>query len=173
VHTLEAEQDRGAVDLPADPVHVVRTFPVGRINVARTGLESATMYSGSEIPSAAKITRVDYAAAPLSLVLARYLLPFWLFRDASRGDQLARAAAYRHNRQMRSYLPLYIRRWSVQACIAFTLTFLFDPGSAVARSIGAGEWLVLLTAGAGIVLACCLCMLLVMGYAYVYLGRHE
>src|ERR1041384_8115223 len=52
-----------------------------------------------------------YEDMPLSLVLFRYLWPFWLFKDASRGDRLARAAAYRHNRSMRIYLPGYLMKW--------------------------------------------------------------
>jgi hypothetical protein len=42
-----------------------------------------------------------------------YLWPFWLFRDASRGSLLERAAAYRHNRQQRIYLPGYALKWTV------------------------------------------------------------
>ncbi|MGH8176829.1 MAG: hypothetical protein ACREV5_11265, partial [Steroidobacter sp.] len=43
------------------------------------------------------------ADMPLSQLLFRYIWPFWLFKDASRGDRTARAAAYRHNRSMRIY----------------------------------------------------------------------
>lgn len=42
-----------------------------------------------------------------------YLWPFWLFRDANRGNLLERAAAYRHNRAQRIYLPGYAIKWSV------------------------------------------------------------
>lgn len=52
-----------------------------------------------------------YDDLPFSLVLFRYLWPFWLFKDASSGDRLARAAAYRHNRDMRVYLPGYLMKW--------------------------------------------------------------
>ena len=48
---------------------------------------------------------------PFSRVLFRYVWPFWLFKDATRGDRYARAAAYRHNRDMRIYLPGYLMRW--------------------------------------------------------------
>jgi hypothetical protein len=46
-------------------------------------------------------------------LLYRYLWPFWLFRDASRGSMLERAAAYRYNRELRRYLPGYACKWAV------------------------------------------------------------
>jgi hypothetical protein len=46
-------------------------------------------------------------------LLYRYLWPFWLFHDASRGNLLERAAAYRHNRERRIHLPGYAVKWSV------------------------------------------------------------
>jgi len=54
------------------------------------------------------ITSSSYIDMPLSLVLFRYVWPFWLFKDAARGDRYARAAAYRHNRDMRIHLPGYL-----------------------------------------------------------------
>lgn len=121
--------------------------------------------------SSAQAAHIDYECAPLSIVIARYLLPFWLFRDASRGDRLTRAAAYRHNRSMRGYLPGYILRWTVQALLALGLIFIFDAG---ARGAFAGaEVLVLLAAGAGIAFACCVCMLFVISYAYLYFSRND
>lgn len=114
---------------------------------------------------------VDYELAPFRLVVARYLSPFWLFRDATHGDRVARAAAYRHNRSMRSYLPSYMRKWALQAALALLLTCLFDSLAAGARP--RLDMYVLCAAGSGIVFACCLCMLFVMGYAYLYLARHD
>lgn len=115
--------------------------------------------------------RIDYEQAPLGLVIARYLSPFWLFRDATCGDRLSRAAAYRHNRSMRSYLPSYMRKWAFQAALALVLTFLFDSLAAPERSHF--DLYVLFAAGSGIAFACCFCMLLIMGYAYLYLCRHD
>ena len=115
--------------------------------------------------------RVDYECAPLGFVLTRYLSPFWLFRDAAHGDRLSRAAAYRHNRSMRSYLPGYMRKWAIQAALALLLTFLFDSLAAPHRP--RFDLYVLFAAGSGIAFACCLCMLLIMGYAYLYLSRHD
>lgn len=113
---------------------------------------------------------IDYELAPFRLVLSRYLMPFWLFRDATRGDRMARAAAYRHNRSMRIYLPSYMRKWTVQAVMALLLTFVFDSLSS-ARSHP--DMYLLCAAGSGIAFTCCLCMLFVMGYAYVYLARND
>ena len=114
---------------------------------------------------------IDYELAPFWLVIARYLSPFWLFRDATQGDRFARAAAYRHNRSMRTYLPSYMRKWACQAVLALLLMYVFDSLSAPQRP-RFGVY-VLFAAGSGIVFACCLCMLLVMGYAYLYLARHD
>ena len=58
---------------------------------------------------------------PLSRVLFRYVWPFWLFRDATRGDRYARAAAYRHNRDMRIHLPGYLLRWLLVAAAVFVV----------------------------------------------------
>jgi hypothetical protein len=63
--------------------------------------------------------RASYADMPLSRVLFRYVWPFWLFKDATRGDRYARAAAYRHNRDMRIHLPGYLLRW----CLVSRATF--------------------------------------------------
>lgn len=115
-------------------------------------------------------TAIDYERAPLSLVMARYLSPFWLFRDATRGDRLAQAAAYRHNRSMRGYLPSYMRKWAFQAALALLLTFVFDSLTHGSPRL---DLYVLFAVAAGIAFACCLCMLLIMGYAYLYLARHD
>ncbi|MET0986273.1 MAG: hypothetical protein ABW034_12790 [Steroidobacteraceae bacterium] len=114
---------------------------------------------------------VDYELAPFWLVMARYLSPFWLFRDASRGDWLTRAAAYRHNRSMRTYLPSYMGKWAFQAALALCLTFVFDS-LAMPERPRFGVY-VLFAAGSGIAFACCLCMLFIMAYAYLYLARHD
>lgn len=41
----------------------------------------------------------------------RYLFFGWMFRDASRGNALERAAAWRHNREQACWLGAYLRRW--------------------------------------------------------------
>ena len=40
--------------------------------------------------------------------ILRFLWPIGVFRDASRGSKLERAAAYRHNRAARRCLPNYV-----------------------------------------------------------------
>lgn len=49
-----------------------------------------------------------------STLLYRFLFFDWLFADMSKTKNLfERHAAWQHNRKMRRYLPLYLRRWSV------------------------------------------------------------
>jgi hypothetical protein len=111
-----------------------------------------------------------YEEMPLALVLFRYLWPFWLFKDASRGDRYARAAAYRHNRDMRVYLPGYMAKWVCNSVLAFALVAASDS-----VSLPSGSWDVftLLTATAAIAFAGSLIVLFITGYVYVYLDRHE
>src|SRR4030095_15588782 len=44
-------------------------------------------------------------------LLYRYFFFSWLFKDASRGNVLERAAAWRHNREHAHWLLTYMRRW--------------------------------------------------------------
>ena len=64
-------------------------------------------------------------------LLYLYLWPFWLFRDASRGSVLERAAAYRHNRERRVYLPGYAAKWSVLTLLQGGLVAGFERASHV------------------------------------------
>jgi len=98
------------------------------------------------------------------------LWPFWLFKDATRGDRLARAAAYRHNRSMRMYLPGYMVRWVLSSALALAMTGAAGNLSSHASSL---DVFVLLAAAGTIALAWSLCVLLVIGYIYLYLERHE
>lgn len=45
-------------------------------------------------------------------------IPFWLFRDASRGNFLLREQNYRYNREQRKRLPAYLFKWAV-LCACF------------------------------------------------------
>jgi len=45
------------------------------------------------------------------ILLYRYFFFGWLFKDASTGNLLERAAALRHNRDQARWLPTYLRRW--------------------------------------------------------------
>lgn len=113
----------------------------------------------------------SYECMPLSQLLFRYWWPFWLFKDASRGNRYARAAAYRHNRDMRVYLPGYLARWMVGSSALLAVMAGFDSLSP--RSAAVPDAFSLMTAGLGVVFACSLCVLLVTGYIYLYLARNE
>ncbi|MDN0073438.1 hypothetical protein QU481_00800 [Crenobacter sp. SG2303] len=56
----------------------------------------------------------------LLYLLYLYLIPFWLFRDASRGDFLLREQNYRYNREQRKYLPGYLLKWTVLCALLLT-----------------------------------------------------
>jgi hypothetical protein len=109
-----------------------------------------------------------YDQMPLSQVLLRYLWPFWLFKNATEGDRFARAAAYRHNRSMRVYLPGYLMKWLCHCVIALMLTMAFDS----TRLAQDSAFMSLMAAGAGVCFACGVTVLFVTGYIYVYLSRN-
>jgi hypothetical protein len=93
-------------------------------------------------------------------------------KDVSSGSFEERAAAYRHNRRMRGELFTCMKRWALSCAIAIALTAYFDAlggtGAATQLSIFA-----LLAAACGTFIACAVCVLFVMAYAYVYLAHHE
>lgn len=121
--------------------------------------------------SAAIATASRYEDMPLSIVLFRFLWPFWLFRDASRGDRIARAAAYRHNRDMRVYLPGYLMKWLLSATFVLALTSGIDS---LARSFTPiSTMLSLVSAAFAVAFACSVCVLFVTAYIYLYLSRIE
>lgn len=55
----------------------------------------------------------------LHVAIHRYFFYGWLFRDASSGSDLERAAALRHNRPSAKWLPTYLLRWSVLGSMLF------------------------------------------------------
>jgi hypothetical protein len=121
--------------------------------------------------SAALATASCYEDMPFSVVLFRFLWPFWLFRDASHGDRFARAAAYRHNRDMRVYLPGYLMKWLLSASCVLGLTSGIDS---LARSLAPTSTILsLVSAVCAIAFACSVCVLFITVYIYLYLGRHE
>ena len=89
------------------------------------GSARAAMMTGCEKSAVARAT-THYENLTFLQLLFRYLWPFWLFKDASRGDRHARAAAYRHNRSMRAYLPGYLVKWVFGSLFAFALTAGFE-----------------------------------------------
>ena len=117
------------------------------------------------------VSRVSPVDPPLSQVLYRYVWPFWLLKDATRGDRYARAAAYRHNRDMRDHLPGYLMRWLLVSVLTLAVASGFSTLSA--PRAGTVDLFALLAAGSGIAFACCVCVLFVTSYIYLYLSRHE
>jgi hypothetical protein len=101
--------------------------------------------------------------APLLALLYRYLWPMWLFRDASRGTALERAAAYRHNRSVSRHLPGYVGKWSAIAAI----TLLAMRGAELVAS--AGTACALFCALLGVWLAWALTVVLVLAAAWLYM----
>jgi hypothetical protein len=60
--------------------------------------------------------------APSGLALLhRYLFYGWLFRDASVGTSLERAAALEYNRRQSRWLPTYVVRWLAIACLLLSV----------------------------------------------------
>jgi hypothetical protein len=115
------------------------------------------------------VAAASYEDMPLSIVLFRFLWPFWLFRDASRGDRVARAAAYRHNRDMRVYLPGYLMKWLLSATFGLALTSGVDS---LARSFTSTA-LALVSAAFAVAFVCSVCVLFVTAYIYLYLSKIE
>ena len=58
-------------------------------------------------------------AGSLHVAIYQYFFYDWLFRDASIGSDLERAAALRHNRHSAQWLPTYLRRWLVIGSLVF------------------------------------------------------
>jgi hypothetical protein len=56
-----------------------------------------------------------------STLLHRYFFFGWLFLDASRGNRLQRAAAWRHNQRQARWLPTYMRRWLIGGMLFYGL----------------------------------------------------
>jgi len=112
-----------------------------------------------------------YDEMPLSLVLFRFLWPFWLLKDASYGDRLTRAAAYRHNRSMRIYLPGYLVKWLVSCAAALCMTTGLD--ALADHSPHDPSLWNLLAAAFGMAFACGACVWIVTACIYLLLSRHE
>ena len=66
---------------------------------------------------------------PFSTLLYRYFFYDWLFRDASRGTLLERAAALRHNVEQARWLPLYLKRWGVLTLLFYGAGWLTEAAA--------------------------------------------
>lgn len=89
-------------------------------------------------------------------------------KDVSSGSFQERAAAYRHNRRLRGELFTCMKRWALSCAVAIVLTAYFD-------ALGEGRLNIfaVLAAACGTFIACAVCVLFVMGYAYLYLAHHD
>jgi glucan phosphoethanolaminetransferase (alkaline phosphatase superfamily) len=118
-------------------------------------------------------SRVEFVSSdelPFSVLVSRYFSPFWLFRDASKGGDMARTAAYRHNREMNMYLPTYMWRWAVLCAFALAAVVGFDRIQSEAEVYR--QFFTTLGAGAGLIFICCFCFDCVLGGIYLRL-RYE
>lgn len=71
--------------------------------------------------------------SPGHCVLYRFFLFDWLFADLGKTTGWwEHRAAWRHNRQMRRFLPTYLRRWGFVAILAFLTGWLCESGLAAA-----------------------------------------
>jgi hypothetical protein len=73
---------------------------------------------------------------PLRTLVYRYFFFGWLFRDASNGSFLERAAALQFNRQRRVYLPTYLWRWLVLVALSYALGTLVEISSTPGLAAG-------------------------------------
>ena len=71
-------------------------------------------------------SRTGQSDKTLHLLVYRYFFFDWLFRDVNRGSFLERAAAWRFNREMRRYLPMYLRRWVILLVGSYVLGVMFE-----------------------------------------------
>ena len=101
------------------------------------------------------------------VALSHSLFPFWLFKDPNQGDLYARAAASDHNRRMSEILPRYLRRWLLISAIA-SLSICANDAMAT-QATGQLDVYTFLAAGSGLVCACGICAIIVIGYAWCYL----
>lgn len=67
--------------------------------------------------------------------IRKFLWPIGVFRDASRGSKLERAAAYRHNRQARGCLPHYMNNCLLFAVLLATVGACLEHGHNLAAAI--------------------------------------
>jgi hypothetical protein len=102
--------------------------------------------------------------------LWNYFSPFAVLKDVSRGTLDEKAAAYRHNYEMRGCLLGYIRRWLWTGALALLLTTFFDSQS---PHDGALHLTDLLAAAPALFATVAVCGVIVLGYAYVFLSCNE
>jgi hypothetical protein len=102
--------------------------------------------------------------------LWNYFSPFTVLKDVDRGTVDEKAAAYRHNYEMRSCLLGYMRRWLWTGTFALLLTMFFDSQS---PHDGALHVFDILAAAPALFATVAVCGVMILGYAYVFLSCNE
>ena len=107
------------------------------------------------------------ARLPFARLLALYLNPFALFKDASRGNIYAQRVALSYNRAMRWMLLRYLRRWIM---IAASLFLSIAPAEALAAQAP-----VFVLSAAASAVGCCIAVTVIVCTitSYVMLGRRD
>jgi hypothetical protein len=102
--------------------------------------------------------------------LWNYFSPFTVLKDASRGTVDEKAAAYRHNYEMRGCLLGYIRRWLWTGALALLLSTFFDSQS---PHDGALHLFDVLAAAPALYATVAVCGVMILAYSYVFLSWNE
>lgn len=107
------------------------------------------------------------ARLPFARLVALYLDPFALFKDASRGNIYAQRVALSYNRAMRWMLLRYLGRWTM---IAATLLVSIAPAEAAAAQAP-----VFVVSAAASAVGCCIAVTVIVCTitSYVLLGRRD
>ncbi|WP_137935855.1 hypothetical protein [Chitinivorax sp. B] len=107
----------------------------------------------------------------LGYLVYLYLWPFWMFKDVQRGNALERAAAFRHNRERRIYLPAYLLKWSLLFVLSVAAISLVEQAG-----LQNLEWrtaCLMLACSTGIFAACAFVVMTQITVAYLFLCRWE
>jgi hypothetical protein len=107
------------------------------------------------------------ARLPFPRLIALYLNPFALFKDASRGNIYAQRVALSYNRAMRWMLLRYLRRWTLIAASSFVS---IAPAEALAA-----QGSVFVIPAAATAVGCCVAVTVIVCTVttYVLLGRRD
>jgi hypothetical protein len=72
--------------------------------------------------------QIEYQPSRESLchIWFRFFWPFRYFRDVTRGSLIERQLNYRHNREMRVFLPGFVLKWILLTGLWFAFGGLFD-----------------------------------------------
>lgn len=91
----------------------------------------------------------DIRSEPLWNLLYRFLWPFPYFRDVTRGRKLERQQNYRHNREMRIYLPGFAFKWVMLTALCFmfgqALVLVQVPAALAACVFFTATWTLVVT----------------------------